>query len=419
MLVFFAITWAVFVVCIISVFNIGTLVGERMRMQHIADNAAYSGAVWESRCLNYIAYCNRGIVADIAFLAYLTAADSHLQAWRDLVGWLARVPYVGYVARIVSPVINFLWRIVKMIKESRMLEYSILKFSTAQRLYNTYSNHYLHSVMSQVVAECGFNASFNSSMVYGMNRNNHNNVVQNGNGQDLQYVAWETSSPWSQGRQSGTTPLKNRSYQALRRTLPPFFFPANAGIKGYLYFTPDGIHSQDLPYIVYWRFKRFRLRKRTSYLSNRRSFHPISWTRIPFYQYKRSPYSRWGWWWWRRFRGNSGVGIYAVVDKPVSRMNSMLFMQFLRAPFGATHANMFTVPRHATMRTKAKAAARYEDPAPFSSRQLTLSSMDKEPNLFNPFWHAELVALEGNTREDAYPYMANYIIGGDYALKRH
>ncbi len=40
---------------VLSVFNVGNIVAEKMKVQNAADNAAYSAAVWEARYMNLMA----------------------------------------------------------------------------------------------------------------------------------------------------------------------------------------------------------------------------------------------------------------------------------------------------------------------------------------------------------------------------
>ncbi len=58
-------------------FNTGQLASEKMRLANAADAAAYSGALWQARALNYQAYANRAMVANQVAVAQAVS----LQSW--------------------------------------------------------------------------------------------------------------------------------------------------------------------------------------------------------------------------------------------------------------------------------------------------------------------------------------------------
>lgn len=58
-------------------FNVGVAVAERIRTQIVADMAAYSGAVWQARFLNYCAYTRRAIIANYGNVAYMSALSAN------------------------------------------------------------------------------------------------------------------------------------------------------------------------------------------------------------------------------------------------------------------------------------------------------------------------------------------------------
>lgn len=85
-----------------STFNVGVLTAERMRLQMVADTAAYSSAVWQARFLNYCAYTRRAIIANYANAALFTAMESNKPLWdhydemepNSTMG--CPIPYVGW-----------------------------------------------------------------------------------------------------------------------------------------------------------------------------------------------------------------------------------------------------------------------------------------------------------------------------------
>ena len=66
---------------VFTVFNVGTIVAERMRLQTAADAAAYSAAVWQARYANLVALTNRAIVANYDMIATQVALWSMADAW--------------------------------------------------------------------------------------------------------------------------------------------------------------------------------------------------------------------------------------------------------------------------------------------------------------------------------------------------
>lgn len=58
------------------VFNAGQVVNDKIRLTNAADAAAYSGALWQARALNYQAYLNRAVVANEVAIAQLVSLRS-------------------------------------------------------------------------------------------------------------------------------------------------------------------------------------------------------------------------------------------------------------------------------------------------------------------------------------------------------
>ena len=91
-------------------FNSGQVTNAKMRAMNAADAAAYSGAVWEARSLNFQAYMNRAMVVNEVTIAQSVS----LRSWID---YLARfvsnvnfitefIPYVGVVTTEISKVLD-------------------------------------------------------------------------------------------------------------------------------------------------------------------------------------------------------------------------------------------------------------------------------------------------------------------------
>src|ERR1051325_3122891 len=64
----------------LSVFNVGQIVAEKMKVQNAADNAAYSAAVWEARYMNLTAYTSRAMVANYDTMATIDAIWSMMDS---------------------------------------------------------------------------------------------------------------------------------------------------------------------------------------------------------------------------------------------------------------------------------------------------------------------------------------------------
>jgi hypothetical protein len=109
MVLFLGFAAAMIGVMIIS-FNSGQVTNAKMRAMNAADAAAYSGAVWEARALNFQAYMNRAMVVNEVTIAQSVS----LRSWID---YLARfvsnvnlitefIPYVGEVTIEISKVLD-------------------------------------------------------------------------------------------------------------------------------------------------------------------------------------------------------------------------------------------------------------------------------------------------------------------------
>ena len=106
-LVFTAITLIVLVMFAASVYNVGMVVGEKMKLQNTADACAYSAAIWEARCFNFLAYTNRAMVAHLVTIAQLTCLYSHATLMRTVGSDLADIiQFIPYVGGIISSIIN-------------------------------------------------------------------------------------------------------------------------------------------------------------------------------------------------------------------------------------------------------------------------------------------------------------------------
>lgn len=91
-------------------FNSGQVTNAKMRAMNAADAAAYSGAVWEARTLNFQAYMNRAMVVNEVTIAQSVS----LRSWIDYMAKFVSninmitqfIPYLGEVTIEISQALN-------------------------------------------------------------------------------------------------------------------------------------------------------------------------------------------------------------------------------------------------------------------------------------------------------------------------
>jgi hypothetical protein len=123
-------------------FNSGQVTNAKMRAMNAADAAAYSGAVWQARSLNFQAYMNRAMVVNEVTIAQSVS----LRSWVDYLNRFVSnvnlvtkfIPYVGEVtiaiARVLDRVNDAMQRTMPPLeKSSRALGYIE---STLQAYFN-------------------------------------------------------------------------------------------------------------------------------------------------------------------------------------------------------------------------------------------------------------------------------------------
>ncbi len=76
----------VFVFFWMALFGVGEAVAERTHLQDTADAVAYTQGVWCARWLNWLAYSNRAIIANMIILTQFSIIHSHAKFWFDIVG---------------------------------------------------------------------------------------------------------------------------------------------------------------------------------------------------------------------------------------------------------------------------------------------------------------------------------------------
>lgn len=78
-LVFTTVTALIMLLAMLSMYSIGQLTNEKIRLQNTADSAAYSAAVAQARDYNFSAYTNRAMIANDVAIAQLVA----LRSWSE------------------------------------------------------------------------------------------------------------------------------------------------------------------------------------------------------------------------------------------------------------------------------------------------------------------------------------------------
>lgn len=93
---------------LVLMFNTGQKITERSNVANAADAAAYSGAVWTARHLNFMAYTNRAMIANHAAVGHFVSYVSWVRYIHDSIEYVDRVtqwiPYVGQYVDMVEQV---------------------------------------------------------------------------------------------------------------------------------------------------------------------------------------------------------------------------------------------------------------------------------------------------------------------------
>jgi len=90
---------------LVMLFNTGQKVTEKSQVANAADAAAYSGAVWTARHLNFMAYTNRAMIANHAAVGHLVSYVSWIRYVHDSIQYVDRITrFIPYVGQYVSAV---------------------------------------------------------------------------------------------------------------------------------------------------------------------------------------------------------------------------------------------------------------------------------------------------------------------------
>ena len=407
MLAVFAVTWVVFAGGMYSVYNVGTLVGERMRLQNAADAAAFTGAVWEARTLNYIAYTNRTIIAELSFVAYLTALCSCVKAWKLVCTYGQALPYVGGIfsalrsfLEIVEQALTF---VIDLPWEDLMKGIGLLQ-STMETLLAAKIPLAMREAAQSYDPKIKLNSGIYAQADL-LNAANHYTfsgpgtedgaIRKKGRWEGLKKVLQATICDFTQGTFNGPIPLYNRSFQF--KMVVFVGVRLVIGIHGNFDIQKSKMRAEDGPFIALQYWDPTEWDWDTAFMKwwpAENHEKSLNLEDISYYDFDHED--------------NIGVGIYAVAQKaPEDFITKLIFQKVGGLYFG--------VPEK-TLTALAKACARYDDPNPGSGRDSGLRGSDSDndlggdneesmnndwsPNLFNPFWKAELVAVEAKKSED-------------------
>lgn len=93
---------------LVLMFNTGQKITEKSQLTNAADAAAYSGAVWTARHLNFMAYTNRAMIANHAAAGHLVSYVSWTRYVHDSIDYIDRVtqwiPIVGQYIDIAEQI---------------------------------------------------------------------------------------------------------------------------------------------------------------------------------------------------------------------------------------------------------------------------------------------------------------------------
>lgn len=89
-------------------YNTGQKITEKSQVANAADAAAYSGAVWTARHLNFMAYTNRAMIANHAAVGHVVSYVSWIRYIDDSIGYIDNItqfiPYVGQYVDMVEEI---------------------------------------------------------------------------------------------------------------------------------------------------------------------------------------------------------------------------------------------------------------------------------------------------------------------------
>ena len=94
--VLFLMVAVILVMLIGVVYNVGSAIGEKKKLQNLADSCAYSQAVWEARSYNYLAYTNRAMIAHFCTISFCVAIGSCEELWKEMKDYSFLYEWIPY-----------------------------------------------------------------------------------------------------------------------------------------------------------------------------------------------------------------------------------------------------------------------------------------------------------------------------------
>lgn len=96
---------------LVLMFNNGQRITEKSLVANAADAAAYSGAVWTARHLNFMAYTNRAMIANHVAVGHFVSYVSWIRYIDDSIDYIDRItqwiPYVGEYVDYVQEIADY------------------------------------------------------------------------------------------------------------------------------------------------------------------------------------------------------------------------------------------------------------------------------------------------------------------------
>jgi hypothetical protein len=106
---------------LVLMYNTGQKITEKSQVANAADAAAYSGAVWTSRHLNFMAYTNRAMIANHAAVGHFVSYVSWIRYIDDSIDYIDNItqfiPYVGQYVDYVQEVAQYVREITETTAE--------------------------------------------------------------------------------------------------------------------------------------------------------------------------------------------------------------------------------------------------------------------------------------------------------------
>ncbi|WP_332848627.1 pilus assembly protein TadG-related protein [Massilia sp. S19_KUP03_FR1] len=165
-------------------FNSGQVTNAKMRAMNAADAAAYSGAVWEARTLNFQAYMNRAMIVNEVTIAQSVSLRSWIDYMANFVNhinMIARfIPYLGTATTAISQALNR----VDDTMQSTMPTFEAaartlaLAEHKAQKAFNTPGAAAAWDIASDIASKNGAEISLGGKALMGLNLKSWDNFTE-------------------------------------------------------------------------------------------------------------------------------------------------------------------------------------------------------------------------------------------------